>query len=230
MDCEQTESGVDNRFPDRSVSSARSPVSNVRHVRCNVSLSTQVEFRPDGMVDVAQRALLLSSSSSLACHLKRLFMIQFWPSEPSQRRSTGSVTSRGSGFDRHRPELTCRMAPLCGRQTKRVSVSPPDLVSVFVPLREKKNAYLRVVSPGLVAGHAVAADELDGAVAAGGVQTVVVRHDLLAFRVRKHLVAAETVAVRNAQTLAALAAHRVQTRLRLRVANLPANAGRGQCT
>lgn len=47
-----------------------------------------------------------ASSNQFACHLKLPLMIHFWPLEPSQGFNTGSVTSRASGFWRHRPELT----------------------------------------------------------------------------------------------------------------------------
>lgn len=49
------------------------------------------------------------------------------------------------------------------------------------------HTHLGVVSPLLVAAHAVATDQLDGAPRMRRVQAVVIRHHLLAFRVCEHL-------------------------------------------
>lgn len=55
-----------------------------------------------------------------------------------------------------------------------------------------------VVHPGLVAAHAVAADQLHRPVRRSRVQAVVVRHDLLPLGVGEHLVTPEPVAVTHA--------------------------------
>lgn len=82
---------------------------------------------------------------------------------------------------------------------------------------------LFIVHPLLVAAHPVAPDQVDRPERIGRVQTVVVGHDLVALGVRKHLVAAETVAVAAADLLVRLAAHRVQAVLGLLVADLKKN-------
>lgn len=66
----------------------------------------------------------------------------------------------------------------------------------------------------------MAPDQVDRPERVGRVQTVVVGHDLVALGVRKHLVAAEPVAVAAADLLVRLAAHRVQAVLGLLVADL----------
>lgn len=81
-------------------------------------------------------------------------------------------------------------------------------------------SYLGVVGPLLVAAHSVTAYQLHGPAGVGGVQAVVVGHDLLALGVREHLVAAHAVAVAHAEGLARLPAHSVQTVGRLGVTNL----------
>ena len=80
--------------------------------------------------------------------------------------------------------------------------------------------YDDVVVPRLVSPHAVAPDELDGPVLTSRVEAVVVGHDLLPLRVRKHLVAAESVAEGEANLLATLSAHRVEAVVSRVVLNL----------
>ena len=72
----------------------------------------------------------------------------------------------------------------------------------------------------------MAADELDGAGGRGRVQAVVVGHDLLSLGVGEHLVAAQAVAVGEAERLAALAAHGVQAVVRGVVLDLERKEGR----
>lgn len=66
----------------------------------------------------------------------------------------------------------------------------------------------------------MATDQFDWSPLVAGVQTVVVRHDLLSFRVGKYLIAAQIVAVSHAKVLAGFPAHRIQTIPRRHVANL----------
>lgn len=98
--------------------------------------------------------------------------------------------------------------------------SQPTCYSYFV-------AYLRVVQPLLVALHAMAPHQIDWATGGRRVQTVVVRHDLVALRVGEHLIAAEAVAVAAAHLLIGLAAHCVQAVLRLDVLDLRASRKTG---
>ena len=57
------------------------------------------------------KAIYKELSSIVACHLNRLFIIHCCPDDPSHLRKTGKVTSRDSGFDKQRPEFTCRIRP-----------------------------------------------------------------------------------------------------------------------
>ena len=80
--------------------------------------------------------------------------------------------------------------------------------------------YLRIIKPGLIASHAVTADEFDQSIGSGGVQAVVIRHDLLPFCVGKHLVSAQSMTVRYPHILSSFTTHCIQARLRLRISHL----------
>jgi len=84
----------------------------------------------------------------------------------------------------------------------------------------KNQSGLGIIEPGLIAGHAVAADEFDHSVGSGGVQAVVIRHYLLTFCVGEHLVSAQSMAVGYSYILSSFTSHCIQTRLRLRISNL----------
>lgn len=84
--------------------------------------------------------------------------------------------------------------------------------------------YLIIVDPLLIAAHPVAPDQIDRSERVRRIETVVVRHDLVTLRVRKHLVAAQPVTVAAANLFVRLAAHRVETVVRFHVANLRRSA------
>lgn len=97
-------------------------------------------------------------------------------------------------------------------------VECPALVEIKAISRYQ--SYVFVITPLLIAPHAVAPDEIDRAARMRRVQAVVVGHDLVALRVGEDLIAAEAVAVAASDFLVCFAAHRVEAVLRLGVLDL----------
>lgn len=66
----------------------------------------------------------------------------------------------------------------------------------------------------------MASHQIDGTAGCCRVQAIVVRHDLQSFRVGKHLIAAQAVAIAAAQLLVGLVSHCVEAIVRLGIADL----------
>lgn len=138
------------------------------------------------------------------------------------RTLAGQVPRRPPGLplevDLHEPLLSARAA--AGPQHRLPHVARLRLVQAHACVRVLYCSRLSVISPLLVAPHAVTANKLDRTARVRRVQTVVVRHNLLALRVRKYLVSAHSVAVPHAERLSRLAAERIQTVGSLTISNL----------
>lgn len=81
-------------------------------------------------------------------------------------------------------------------------------------------SHVFVITPLLIATHAMTSHQIHGSTWAWSVQTVVIRHNLLSFCIRKYLIATETVTIANADFLTRLVAHRIEASLRVDISYL----------
>lgn len=85
---------------------------------------------------------------------------------------------------------------------------------------DMNGTYLFVVSPFLVAAHAMATHQINWTAGMCRIQTIVIGHDLMAFGVGKDLITAKAMAITATDSLVRLATHGIQAILRLPILNL----------